>query len=196
MNGSFLAIIIWLICGCFLQQQQKIDAYLKFGMKFQTDVIVAFLLAYKQTTHTMPKRRLAAMANRNDSNINQKSAPSDQEEITSVDATKINNVSKNSLSGATKDYHTFHESSPIDAKRFTDGVLLKWHDKTINTSEPTQKNSDVILPWLGFGTYKIGKELTKDAVINAIKLGYRSIGTLVMVLVIWITYFLLPVGCY
>ncbi|KAL3913691.1 MAG: hypothetical protein SGARI_000529 [Bacillariaceae sp.] len=58
----------------------------------------------------------------------------------------------------------FRESSAVDAKALTDGVLLK--------------NSDnVILPWIGYGTYKLKKEIARDCTLEAMRQGYRGIDT-------------------
>ncbi|KAG7364838.1 oxidoreductase [Nitzschia inconspicua] len=57
----------------------------------------------------------------------------------------------------------FRETTATDAQKLTDGVRLK--------------NSDVILPWIGYGTYKLGKEIARDCTLEALQQGYRAIDT-------------------
>ncbi|CAB9505375.1 Deoxymugineic acid synthase 1 [Seminavis robusta] len=59
-----------------------------------------------------------------------------------------------------------------DATSLTDGVLLN----TPNTCNNPNVNK-VILPWIGFGTYKLGKEVAYEAVLTALECGYRCIDT-------------------
>jgi diketogulonate reductase-like aldo/keto reductase len=64
---------------------------------------------------------------------------------------------------------SFRETTAAAATCLTDGVLLATpHDPTMR----------VIMPWVGFGTYKLGKQLAGPAVTQAIvEAGYRSIDT-------------------
>jgi diketogulonate reductase-like aldo/keto reductase len=57
----------------------------------------------------------------------------------------------------------FRNVSSKDAKFLTDGVQLA--------------NSSVILPWIGYGTYKLGKENAKECTLEALRRGYRCIDT-------------------
>ena len=59
----------------------------------------------------------------------------------------------------------FRETTATNAKTLLDGVKLA--------------NSDeVIMPWIGYGTYKLGKQLSRKATYDAIKYGgYRCIDT-------------------
>ena len=57
----------------------------------------------------------------------------------------------------------FRETSAANAQSLVDGVRLK--------------PSGIILPWLGFGTYKLGKETSLESTYQALKAGYRQIDT-------------------
>jgi diketogulonate reductase-like aldo/keto reductase len=59
----------------------------------------------------------------------------------------------------------FRETTAANARELTDGVRLKHSD------------SDVILPWIGYGTYKLGKEIARECTLEALKQGYRAIDT-------------------
>jgi diketogulonate reductase-like aldo/keto reductase len=59
---------------------------------------------------------------------------------------------------------SFRETTAVDAKALNDGVLLKNSDK-------------VILPWIGYGTYKLKHEIARDCTLEAIRQGYRGIDT-------------------
>jgi diketogulonate reductase-like aldo/keto reductase len=58
---------------------------------------------------------------------------------------------------------SFRVTSATDAKNLTDGVLLK--------------NTNVILPWIGYGTYKLGNEIARQCTLEALRQGYRCIDT-------------------
>jgi hypothetical protein len=62
-----------------------------------------------------------------------------------------------------RDY--FQERSAADASTLTDGVRL---------SSP---HDDVIMPWIGYGTYRLGKEQAFTATLQALESGYRAIDT-------------------
>lgn len=64
---------------------------------------------------------------------------------------------------------SFRETTAAAATCLTDGVLL---------ATPHDPAMRVIMPWVGFGTYKLGKQLAGPAVLQAIvEAGYRSIDT-------------------
>ena len=59
---------------------------------------------------------------------------------------------------------SFRETTAVDAKTLNDGVLLP--------------NSDnVILPWIGYGTYKLKHEIARECTLEAMRQGYRGIDT-------------------
>jgi diketogulonate reductase-like aldo/keto reductase len=58
---------------------------------------------------------------------------------------------------------SFRVTSAASAKNLTDGVLLK--------------NTMVVLPWMGYGTYKLGKEIARQCTLEALRQGYRCIDT-------------------
>ena len=60
----------------------------------------------------------------------------------------------------------FRATSPENARCLTDGVLL---------STPSQQ--EVILPWVGFGTYRLGQAHSYQATLDALNAGYRCIDT-------------------
>ena len=59
-------------------------------------------------------------------------------------------------------------SSADEARSLTDGVVLSFQME----SSPL-----VIMPWIGYGTYKLGKDVVEDCVLNALEVGYRCIDT-------------------
>ena len=59
----------------------------------------------------------------------------------------------------------FHEASSTDSKSLTDGVRL------------SNQYHSVILPWLGYGTYKLGRQNTRKCTKLAFEVGYRCIDT-------------------
>jgi diketogulonate reductase-like aldo/keto reductase len=59
----------------------------------------------------------------------------------------------------------FRETTASSAKRLTDGILLK------NTRD------NLVLPWIGYGTYKLGKEISRGCTLEALRQGYRCIDT-------------------
>ncbi|GAX12636.1 butanol dehydrogenase [Fistulifera solaris] len=63
----------------------------------------------------------------------------------------------------------FRETSSADAQSLVDGVRL--------ITPAKEKNSAVILPWIGYGTYRLGEKQALDATLEAIRCGYRSIDT-------------------
>lgn len=62
------------------------------------------------------------------------------------------------------------DNSDIDDRNRSSRMISLDNNNVINKSRP------VILPWIGFGTYRIGKNHTKQAVLQAIEYGYRHIG--------------------
>ena len=72
----------------------------------------------------------------------------------------------------------FRVTSAVQAQTLTDGVELVSFDPITGLQRPAQHSDAVILPWLGFGTYRLGKEQQAiDAVRQALECGYRSIDT-------------------
>ena len=73
----------------------------------------------------------------------------------------------------------FRETSAQDARSLTDGVRLTTPaSSTPASSTPVQANqSEVIMPWMGFGTYRLGKGQAQEATFQALQCGYRSIDT-------------------
>jgi diketogulonate reductase-like aldo/keto reductase len=90
---------------------------------------------------------------------------------TNTDASTMNDDAKNNppLSSSSSASSSFRETSAADATCLTDGVLL---------ATPHDPSLRVIMPWVGFGTYKLGKQMAGPAVTQAIvEAGYRSIDT-------------------
>ena len=73
----------------------------------------------------------------------------------------------------------FRVTTPRDANSLTDGVLLA--TPPVGGADTNQnlhqQSRQVILPWLGFGTYRLGKDQARQATFQALKCGYRSIDT-------------------
>ena len=67
------------------------------------------------------------------------------------------------MAGDTASESFFQNVSSKEAKSLTDGVKLA--------------NSEVILPWIGYGTYKLGKDNAKECTLEALRRGYRCIDT-------------------
>lgn len=65
----------------------------------------------------------------------------------------------------------------------TDGILLsppRNNHNNANTSDDDNNNKDekeVILPWIGFGTYKLSKDVAYKTVLMALECGYRCLDT-------------------
>lgn len=60
----------------------------------------------------------------------------------------------------------FRETAVANAKTLTDGFCLG-----------SQKNDKIILPFIGYGTYKLGKEIARAQTLEALRQGYRCIDT-------------------
>ncbi|GKY95859.1 hypothetical protein MPSEU_000546500 [Mayamaea pseudoterrestris] len=60
---------------------------------------------------------------------------------------------------------SFRETTSADACTLTDGVRLH------------SVHENVILPWIGYGTYRLGKEQASKATLQALECGYRAIDT-------------------
>lgn len=61
---------------------------------------------------------------------------------------------------------SFRATSANEARNLTDGALLS----SIN-------DNIVVMPWVGFGTYKLGKKHAHQATLDALNAGYRCIDT-------------------
>lgn len=65
----------------------------------------------------------------------------------------------------------FRETLATEARSLSDGVRL---------TAPATENEErppVILPWIGYGTYRLGEKQALEATLEAIRCGYRSIDT-------------------
>lgn len=78
----------------------------------------------------------------------------------------------------------FHITTAAKAQSFTDGVRLASLLATENTNSNENHGHsgddlpvDVIMPWMGFGTYRLGRTETIPAVLQALEVGYRAIDT-------------------
>ena len=82
-----------------------------------------------------------------------------------------NKTSTKKMKTMQPDHGYFRATETADqATSLTDGVLLA------SSSAAASRNA-VILPWMGFGTYKLGKEIAYQAVLDALSCGYRCIDT-------------------
>jgi diketogulonate reductase-like aldo/keto reductase len=73
------------------------------------------------------------------------------------------------LSTSSSSSSSFRETTAAAATCLTDGVLL---------ATPHDPSMRVVMPWVGFGTYKLGKQLAGPAIAQAIqRAGYRAIDT-------------------
>lgn len=76
---------------------------------------------------------------------------------------------------------TFHAvSSAREATSLTSCValpqLLPTHSSPAVAS-PSQSNSPILMPWVGYGTYRLGQRNAHSAVLAALQTGYRQIDT-------------------
>ncbi|GKY99511.1 hypothetical protein MPSEU_000905300 [Mayamaea pseudoterrestris] len=60
---------------------------------------------------------------------------------------------------------SFRETTSADACTLTDGIRLH------------SVHENVIMPWIGYGTYRLGKDQATKATFQALKCGYRAIDT-------------------
>jgi hypothetical protein len=58
---------------------------------------------------------------------------------------------------------SFRVTTAQEARSLTDGVKLK--------------NTQVVLPWVGYGTYKLGKSHSRECTLEALRRGYRCLDT-------------------
>lgn len=85
---------------------------------------------------------------------------------------------------------SFRETPAALASFLTDGLNLAMatptrralqdandDDDDETTNQPANAADAVIMPWMGFGTYRLGKEQAQAAVLQALRCGYRSIDT-------------------
>ena len=49
--------------------------------------------------------------------------------------------------------------------------------KDINAQDSKQQNNPVLMPWVGFGTYRLGQRKSRSATYQALDVGYRHIDT-------------------
>jgi hypothetical protein len=61
---------------------------------------------------------------------------------------------------------SFRQTTVANAKRLTDGFNLS-----------TNKSISIVLPFIGYGTYKLGKEIARSKTLEALQQGYRCIDT-------------------
>ncbi len=61
----------------------------------------------------------------------------------------------------------FRETTVANAKSLTDGFCLG----------SSTKDDKIILPFIGYGTYKLGKEIARPQTLKALRQGYRCIDT-------------------
>lgn len=64
---------------------------------------------------------------------------------------------------------SWSEKQAAEASCLTDGVKLASFGK--------DDDDEVIMPWLGYGTYRLGKQQAQGAVLQALEVGYRAIDT-------------------
>ena len=78
-------------------------------------------------------------------------------------------MSKRSLSDATTAHEPLRASTAADATSLADCA-------TLNGGLPSA-TAAVLMPWVGFGTYKLGQSAAKAATLAALRCGYRAIDT-------------------
>jgi hypothetical protein len=60
----------------------------------------------------------------------------------------------------------FQQTTVANATKLTNGFDLS-----------ADKSNNIILPFIGYGTYKLGKEMARPKTVEAIRQGYRCIDT-------------------
>jgi len=65
----------------------------------------------------------------------------------------------------------FKANKAHEAMSLMDGVVLSNH------SDKSESNDSVIMPWLGYGTYRLGQKQAYKATLEALEVGYRCIDT-------------------
>jgi diketogulonate reductase-like aldo/keto reductase len=87
---------------------------------------------------------------------------------TGASAFSLNSMPKRKRTASMKDTKSGETTSPFqvttapEARSLTDGATLA---------------NGVILPWVGYGTYKLGKERARECTLEALRRGYRCIDT-------------------
>src|SRR5210317_2238127 len=51
------------------------------------------------------------------------------------------------------------------------------HPSHISDVSGDETNAAILMPWVGFGTYRLGKNKSRAATLDALKVGYRHIDT-------------------
>ena len=70
----------------------------------------------------------------------------------------------------------FHDKTMVaDATKLTDGIKL--FSSHISSNKNRISSSSIILPFIGYGTYKLKKETVRENTLEAIRQGYRCIDT-------------------
>eukprot|EP00957_Ditylum_brightwellii_P127940 9757193-Ditylum_brightwellii.AAC.1 len=70
----------------------------------------------------------------------------------------------------------FQATESTNAKSLTDGVALASYDIS-KTPKKALIQNNVIMPWIGYGTYRLGQKNAYDCTLDAIQVGYRCIDT-------------------
>lgn len=72
----------------------------------------------------------------------------------------------------------FRQTRAVDARTLMDGILLTNDGSGGSSSSGSHYTSNsVILPWMGYGTYKLGKQIVRQCTLDALRVGYRCIDT-------------------
>jgi diketogulonate reductase-like aldo/keto reductase len=84
-------------------------------------------------------------------------------------ATDISHPMKRSLPIPTMPFRVVEAAE--QAQSLTDGVILS------SSSLSVSEQDSVVMPWIGYGTYRLGKDKAYEPTLNALKAGYRCIDT-------------------
>ena len=71
----------------------------------------------------------------------------------------------------------FRAKSASDAACLTDGIRLSLPSTDVSNDSGNSQRRVKILPWLGYGTYKIKSSKVFECTLNAIRQGYRCVDT-------------------
>jgi diketogulonate reductase-like aldo/keto reductase len=72
---------------------------------------------------------------------------------------------------------SFRATKAKEAQSLTDGVALRSGWFMGESASVAATSTTIILPWVGFGTYRLGQKQAYTATLEALKCGYRCIDT-------------------
>lgn len=120
------------------------------------------IASFSMDSTTLPRKRKCSSRSSSTimrSNKIPENEESDREKTDRFATTPNSNMSASAVP-------SFRRTTVANAKSLTDGFLLK-----------TNKSNRIVLPFIGYGTYKLGKEIARSKTLEALRLGYRCVDT-------------------